>query len=132
MSVSDLQPGKKLALLLHAARPDQGETCLMPFVYAMTAAAMDVEVEMHFTGQSVRLLVDGVACNIPTANGPHNTLYDSMQQAAQLGVRFIACSMALQAHVGAHETRIAEFGGVAGAASLILRSLDPEWRLLQF
>ena len=132
MDLTPSPPLKKLVILLHAARPDQPDTCEMPFVYAMTAAAMEVEVEMHFTGRSVRLLIDGVARGIPTGAQKQRTLYDNMRDAAQLGVRFLACSMALQEHVGADEVKIAEFGGVAGAATLIMRSLDPEWRMLNF
>lgn len=126
------QPIRRLVILLSAARPQQADTCVMPFVYAATAAAMEVEVEIHFTGPAVRLLVAGVASAIPAGAGLQKTIYDHMQDAAQFGVRFLACSMALQAYVGAHETRIAEFSGVAGAATLVMRCLDPQWRLMNF
>ena len=133
MSATD-QPrlARKLAILLWAARPEQPELCIMPFVYAATAAAMEVEVEMHFTGPAVRLLVAGQAACIYPSGQQLKPIYDYMQDAAQLGVRFLGCSLALHQYVGPDETKIAEFSGVARAATFIMRSLDPEWRILSF
>ena len=131
---TDLAPpvAKNLLILLWAATPDQPDLCAMPFVYAATAAAMELGVEIHFTGPSVRLLVDGVAAGIAVSEQPDKTLYDTMQTAALHGARFVACSMALREHTQAHEAKIAEFSGVAGAATVVMRSLDPEWRTLTF
>ncbi|MEO7105774.1 MAG: hypothetical protein ABIZ09_05335 [Rhodoferax sp.] len=123
---------KNLLILLWAATPKHPEQCAMPFVYAATGAAMELGVEMHFTGPSVRLLIEGVAAGIRVSNMSEKTIYDTMRDAAQLGVRFLACSTALREHTQAHEAKIAEFSGVAGAATVVMRSLDPEWRTLTF
>jgi predicted peroxiredoxin len=129
----DLAQGcRKLAILLWAATPERPELCTMPFVYAAVAAAMDCEVEMHFTGSSVRLLVEGVAAGIIPAGVAAKSIYGFMQEAAEHGVRFLGCSMALREHLAADEARIAEFSGTAGAATFIMRSLDPEWRVMIF
>lgn len=123
---------KKLAILLWAATPERPELCAMPFVYAAVAAAMECEVEVHFTGPAARFLVDGVAARIFPGPSSERSLYVFMQEAAEHGARFLGCSMALREQLGADETKIAEFSGTAGAATFIMRNLDPEWRVMIF
>lgn len=128
------KPGK-LAILLWAATPERPELCTMPFVYAAVAAAMECEVELHFTGASVRLLVDGVAAGIvpgEVAGIAAKSIYGFMQEAAEQGARFFGCSMALKEYLAADATKIAEFSGTAGAATFIMRTLDPQWRVMIF
>jgi predicted peroxiredoxin len=124
--------GKKLAILISAAPDERPEAFVMPFVYAAVAAAMEVEVELHFTGRAVRLLVAGVAADLDVGEGDDRRLAAYMREAAQHGARFFACSKALKQHVAAEEPKIAGFAGVAGAATVVMRSLDPEWRVLCF
>src|SRR5215471_14806520 len=110
---------EKLAILLWAAPLDQIELLKAPFVYAAAAAAMDAEVEIHFSGRTVRLLVAGEASK---------EIYDALRGVAGDGVRLLGCSSALKRHVRDGEKMIPEFGGAAGAASYAQRALDPEWR----
>lgn len=126
------QPRSKLAILLWAATPDRPELCSMPFVYAAVAAAMECEVELHFTGPAVRLLIEGVAADIHSDPGNGKSVYGFMQDAAELGVRFLGCSLALRQYVGENVKKIAEFSGTAGAATFIMRKLDPEWEVMVF
>lgn len=123
---------RKLAILLWATTPENPALCRMPFVYAAVAAAMDCEVEVHFTGRAVRLLVDGVAAAIHPGPTEEKSIYEFMQDAAGQGARFLGCSMALHEHVAASDQKIPEFSGAAGAATFIMRSLDPEWRVMFF
>jgi hypothetical protein len=51
----------KLAILLWSTDLDRPDLAAAPFVYAAAACALDAEVEVHFAGRSVRLLVDGAA-----------------------------------------------------------------------
>ncbi len=134
MSNSDCEPPmhNKLALLLWATTPDRPELCSMPFVYAAVAAAMDCEVEIHFTGPSVRLLVEGVAANLRSEPVNTKSVYSFMQDAAEHGARFLGCSMALREYLTDEDRKIAEFSGTAGAATFIMRNLDPEWRVMVF
>lgn len=122
----------KLALLLWATTPHRPELCSMPFVYAAVAAAMDCEVEIHFTGPSVRLLVEGVAADLHSEPFNTRSVYSFMQEAAEHGARFLGCSMALREYLTDDDTKIAEFSGTAGAATFIMRNLDPEWRVMIF
>lgn len=122
----------KLAILLWATDLDRPDLAAAPFVYAAAAAALDAEVEIHFAGRSVRLLVDGEAARCVTAAQGGRRLYDFMQDAARGGARFLACSMAWHTYVREGEKTIAEFGGHAGATAFVARTLDPAWRTLVF
>ncbi|MBI3100122.1 MAG: DsrE family protein [Burkholderiales bacterium] len=129
-----MTPKHKLALLLWSVSPEQPALCAAPFVYASAAAAMDCEVEIHFAADAVRLLAPGVAAyTFPSANAnaPRSVL-DHMQDAAQLGARFLACSMALHERALALEELIPECTGAAGATAFVVRTLDPEWATLVF
>ncbi len=123
---------RKLAILLWSATPAQPELCATPFVHAAAAAAFDCEVEMHFAGPAVRLLVDGVASALRPWPGMDSSIYDMMLQATQGGVSFRACAMAMKSLINEQETLIPEYGGSAGASAFIDRVLDPQWSTLVF
>ena len=123
---------QKLAILLWAASPERPQLCATPFVHAAAAAAFDCEVEIHFAGPAVRLLVAGVAESLRPWPGMDTSVYAMMRQAANLEVRFVACAMAMGALVGEGEALIPEYGGTAGASAFVARALDPEWATLVF
>jgi len=118
---------QKLAILLWGATIDRPQLCATPFVHAAAAAAFDCEVEIHFAGPTVRLLVEGVAAGLRPWPGNATSILDMMRQAANLDVRFLACAMALGALVGHDEALIREYGGTAAASLFVQRTLDPEW-----
>ena len=115
---------QKLALLLWSASPQQPALCVAPFVYAIAAAAMDCEVEVHFAGDAVRLLAPDVDAT--------RSVHDYMQDAIHLGARFFACAMALKAHGLSMDTLTAQCTGAAGATAFVVRSLDSEWATMVF
>lgn len=122
----------RLAILLWAANHDRPELCATPFIQAMAAAALDCQVEVHFSGRATRLLVAGVAERLyPTAGGT-KSIYVFMKEAAYLGAEFIACGMALGSHTQAGEIFIPEYSGNATATDFVLRTLDPDWATLVF
>jgi predicted peroxiredoxin len=122
----------KLAILLWGATVDRPQLCATPFVHAAAAASLDAEVEVHFAGPMVRLLVAGVAENLRPWPGVDTSIYDMMRQAANLDVKFLACAMAMNALVGKDEKLIPEYSGTAGASAFVQRSLDPEWATLVY
>lgn len=130
--MSDARPGEKLAILLWQAGPDDPARCAAPFVFAAVAGAMDCEVEIHFSGRSAQLLTPGLAESLFPGNDRNKSLYAFMQDAAQLGARFIACSMAEREYLAGRPERIPEYSKVAGAAAFVQRTLDPSWRTLVF
>jgi predicted peroxiredoxin len=122
----------RLAILLWSVSADRPDLAAAPFVYAAAAAALDAEVEVHFGGRSVRLLVKGVAADLRASEWSGETVYGLMKQAAANGARFVACSTAARAYVVEGESLIAEYSGSSGAAAFAQRALDPAWRTLVF
>lgn len=123
---------QKLAILLWGATADQPQLCATPFVHAAAAASLDAEVEIHFAGPTVRLLVAGVADGLRPWPDMETSIYAMMRQAANLDVKFLACAMAMNALVGKEEKLIAEYSGTAGASAFVQRALDPEWATLTY
>jgi predicted peroxiredoxin len=123
---------QKLAILLWGATTDKPQLCATPFVHAAAAAAFDCEVEIHFAGPTVRLLVDRVADQMRPWAESEVSIYAMMRQAANLDVRFLACAMAMNALVGADEKLIPEYAGTAAASAFVQRSLDPDWATLVY
>lgn len=124
---------ERLAILLWSATIDRPQLCATPFVHSAAAASLDCrEVEIHFAGPTVRLLVEGVAENLRPWPGVETSIYDMMRQAANLDVKFLACAMAMDALVGKDEKLIAEYAGTAGASAFVQRTLDPEWATLVY
>lgn len=91
--------------------------------YAITAAAMDVAVELHAVSGSVTLLRDGAA---------DAALLALLQQATTLGVSLYACPAAMADHHLSVSQLIAEVTGVRGAASLLDAGLAPGARFMVF
>jgi predicted peroxiredoxin len=122
----------KLAILLWSTDLGRPDLAAAPFVYAAAASALDAEVEVHFAGRSVRLLIEGAAAAMSTSERGGRSLYAFMQDAAHGGARFLACSMAWREYVREGEPTIAEYVGQTGATAFVARSLDPDWRTLVF
>jgi len=122
----------RLAILLWAVDPAVPHLCPTPFFHAAAAAAMDVEVEIHFAGRSVLLLVEGTAAGLYGGGDRALSVYEHMRQATRLGARLYACSDALDAHSVDRGHLIPELSGIAGAAAFTGRVLDREWETLVF
>jgi hypothetical protein len=125
-------PRTKLAILLWSVSPQRPELAAAPFVYAAAAAAMDCEVEIHFAGSAVQLLVPGVAERLHSSPDSERSIYDFMQDAAGLGASFLGCQMALRAHDLTDRPLIPEYSAAAGAAAFVARTLDPDWSTMIF
>jgi uncharacterized protein len=121
---------QKLAILLWGATSDHPQLCATPFVHAAAAAAMDCEVEIHFSGPSVRLLVEGVASALRPWPDNSVSILDMMRQATNLDVQLLACAMALNGLVSRDEKLIPEYSGTAAASAFVVRATDPEWATL--
>ncbi len=123
---------KKLAILLWSATAERPQLCATPFVHAAAAAAFDCEVEIHFAGPAVRLLVAGVADGLRPWPGSDTSIYQMLRQATNLGVSLRACAMAMGVLVGKDEALIPEYAGTIAASAFVARALDPEWATLVF
>jgi uncharacterized protein len=123
---------ERLALLMWAATPDRPELCVTPLVHALAARALDAEVEIHFAGPAVRLLVAGVADALYATPAQEKSIGDFLREAGAAGARFYACSMASASWIAGDESLIPECSGAAGATAFVARTLDPAWRTMVF
>jgi predicted peroxiredoxin len=121
----------RLAILIWSATPDRPELCVTPLVHALAARALDAEVEIHFAGPAVRLLVEGVAATLFATPVREKSIGDYLHEVIAEEVRLLACSMALAAWVTADEALLPA-AGAAGATAFVARTLDPAWRTLVF
>src|SRR5215203_5940438 len=110
--------GDKLVIVVWSAGPEQPVLAAAPFVYALAARALDVQVEMHFTSSAVRWLVPGVADVAYTDAQRTKTVRDFIREVKAAGVPLYACAMAWHEHAR-NESLIAECDGHAGAATVI-------------
>lgn len=125
------QAPAKLVIVLWAAGPARPELAAAPFVYALAARAMDIEVEMHYSATAVRWLVPGVAEGVFADEARKVSVLDYIRQAKSSGVRHFACAMALARH-GRGERLIEEAEGLAGAATVVGMAMQPDVRALVF
>ena len=114
-----------------AADPTAPDRAAAPFVYALAARALEVDVEMHFTAGAVRWLFEGVAADAHTDRGRTKTVRDFIREATSTGVRLYACAMAL-AERRRGEALIAEMTGIAGAATVVGAAVQPNCRVMVF
>ncbi len=122
----------KLAILLWAATPERPELCATPFLHAAVAAALDCEVEIHFSGPATRLLVAGVAEQLFSTPDRQASIYSFMQQASSHGVLFFGCAMALRANLSEQEATIPEYNARSTMTDFVLRAIDPQWSTLVY
>jgi predicted peroxiredoxin len=108
----------RLVIVVWSAGPDRPVLVAAPFVFALAARALEVDVEMHFTSIAVRWLVAGVADGAYTDAARTKTVADFIREAKAAGVRLYACSMAMNEH-GRGEALIPACDGYAGAATVV-------------
>jgi predicted peroxiredoxin len=120
-----------LVIVVWSAGPDRPDLAAAPFVYALAARALEIEVEMHFTASSVRWLLQGVADHAQTDHARTKTVLDYVREAKAAGVKLYACAMALHEHRRG-EALIAETEGVAGAATVVGLAVLPRTHTLVF
>ena len=124
----------RLVIVLWSCGPERVDGARLvaaPFVYALAARALDIEVEMHFTSSTVRWLV-GPTANAAFADqaGTH-TVAQYINQAKDAGVRLYACAMARAEHAR-DDALIAACDGMAGAATVIAAGVRADTRVLVF
>jgi len=121
----------RVTIVVWSAGPERPVLAAAPFVYALTARALDADVEMHFTSTAVRWLLQGVAASAYTDAARTKTVADFIAEAKAAGVRLLACSMALAEHRHG-EALIPECDGQAGAATVMSAALADDCRTLVF
>jgi hypothetical protein len=126
-----MSDAEKLLIVMWSADPSAPDRAAAPFVYALAARALELDVEMHFTAGAVRWLFDGVAADAFTDRGRTKTVRDFIGEASAAGVRLYACAMAL-AERRRGEALIPEVTGIAGAATVVGAAAEPRCRVMVF
>lgn len=124
----------KLQIVLWSCGPDRpggAQLAAAPFVYALAARALELDVEMHFTSSTVRWLLDEEAAQAHTDQARSKTVLDYIREAQAAGIRMYACAMALAEHRRGGALR-PEATGIAGAATVIGGAVEPGVRTLVF
>jgi len=122
---------ERVVIVVWSAGPERPVQAAAPFVYALAARALDLEVEMHFTSTAVKWLFEGVAEAAFTDAARTRTVADYLRDVHAAGISLYACGMALAEHRNGEALR-AECSGVAGAAAAIAASVQPGSRALVF
>jgi uncharacterized protein len=112
---------KKLLIIMSNADPAKPDSCYAPLFQATIAAALSHEVEVVFTGISVKLAVADNAEKSEVNLETHRTVYDIIKEAHQAGVSFKACNTSLKM---AAEEMIKEVEERVGAAYVIGEAMD--------
>src|SRR5262245_30143493 len=116
-----MQDATRVVIVVWSCGPDNPRGAMLaaaPFVYALSAHALDLEVKMHFTSTCVRWLFEGVAQGAYTDAGQTKTVLDFIREAHEAGIKLFACAMALGEHRRG-EALIGEVESVAGATTVI-------------
>ena len=112
-------------------RPGGAQLAAAPFVYALAARALDLEVEMHFTSSTVRWLTGDEANDAWTDAAHTKTVRDFIVEAHVAGIHLYACAMARHEHAAA-AAPCAECSGIAGAATVMALAAQSDTRILTF
>jgi hypothetical protein len=122
---------QRLVIVVWSADPERPAHAAAPFVYALAARALDIEVEMHFTATAVRWLFDGVAAQAYTDRAHTKRVLDYLREAKAAGVKLYACAMARHEH-GPDAPLLPEVDGIAGAAAVIGAVMEAGTKVLVF
>src|SRR5258707_13681124 len=120
---------QNLLIVLVNTDPRNHEELGSPFFQAAVAAAMDFEVEVVCTATAGRLMQRGVAAALEVKSGSKKSVYDFIQDAHELGVKFYACAGNLELFGLSGGGLIPECAGVVGTAYLIDRGLRVGYRV---
>ncbi len=122
----------KLVIIMANTDPRNGEELGAPIFQATVAAAMDYEVEVICTAASGRLMKKGVAENLFIKEGSETSIYDSIADAHEAGVKFYCCSPNLDLFDMDEDDLIAECDGIIGGAHLVEEIMEGDSRVLTY
>lgn len=113
----------KRVLVVQTSGVDRPRRTYAPIYYAMTAAAMEMEVMMWFTMEGTSQLIHGEAEKIELESGSGVTLRTMIERAMDAGVKFSVCQQSM-ALFRVEPKDIVDNVKILGAASIIDLTLD--------
>jgi predicted peroxiredoxin len=133
MSGADSQAAERgLAIMVWSCDLTRPELLATPFMAAQAAAALDMQVKMLFSNQSVQWLLREHAGRL-TGFGPDLwPIARHLDASVDLGIDIRACTQALQASGAGRAALAPQCCGVEGMVSFIEQGSAPGWRMLVF
>jgi len=123
---------KKLIVIMANTDPGHAEELGAPIFQASVAAAMGYEVEVICTAGATRLMRKGVAAGLKQRADAPKSIYDSIKEAHDAGVKFYCCSPGLDLFDMHKEDLIPECNGIVGAAHFIEDIMTGESKVLTY
>lgn len=120
-----------MALLVWSASMEQPERCATIWMSAQALAAMDLQVEMYFTGPSVWLLLAEHQDQLIGYGDDARALSYHLRLTQQAGVSLWACSQALRDLKVASGSLVAGCGS-GGLVQFASRCAESSWGSLVF
>lgn len=121
-----------LAILVWSCDLTRPELLATPFMTAQAAAALDMQVRMLFSSQSVQWLLaenGGFPIGFGAQRWPVSR---HLATSVELGIDVRACTQALHASGRAREALAPQCAGVEGMVSFVEQGNAPGWRMLVF
>ena len=123
---------KKLIIQLWQTNFKSIELAATPFLMATTAAAMDMDVEIHATGASVEMFVKDNERRHQLVMPSGRRLSDFIEDAMRTGVRVHACSTAMRDRGLDLKNLIDGFGEVIGMVTMLDRATAEDTTVMTF
>lgn len=123
---------KRLILQLWRTSADQANLAVTPFLMATTAAAMNMDVEIHVIGSSVDLFIKDNPKNQQIVTSSNRPLSAFIEDAVRTGVKIKMCSTALRERQLELGELIGGVSEVIGMVTMIDLATEPDSTVLTY
>ena len=123
---------KHLIIQLWQAGPEKPDLATIPFLMASTAAALDIDVQVHMIGASVEMFVKNNERRHQTIPPMNRRLSDFIDDAMRTGVKFYPCSTAMRDRSLQLSDLIDGVGEIIGMVTMLDRATQDNTTVLTF
>jgi predicted peroxiredoxin len=123
---------KKMIIQLWRTSVNEPQYIATPLLFASTAAAMDVTVEVHIMGAAIDLFVKGNKNNQQQLPLLNKSPVDLISDAIRIGVKFYPCSGALRDRALVMADLIDGLEDSVGMLTMLERTLSDDVRVLTY
>mgnify|MGYP000155533553 CR=1 FL=1 len=123
---------KRLVVQLWQTNFDEPNLAVTPFLMASTAAALDMDVEVHIIGATVEMFVKGNQLRHRPVAPSGRPLSDFINDAIRTGVKFYPCSTAMRDRQLQLTDLIDGVGEIIGMVTMLDRSTQENTTVLTF
>ncbi|MFM8609798.1 MAG: DsrE family protein [Burkholderiaceae bacterium] len=124
-------PRRGTAILVWAADLAQPERCATLFMTAQACRALDLQVELYFTGPAVRLLLREEQSQRVGYGSDAQPLSHHLAETQRSGAQVVVCSQALH-HLQIDRAALVDGCAAGGVVQFAARCADRDWATLVF